>query len=283
MDYYRSSGVDRFFLIDNDSSDLTRDLLLAEEDTHLFHTIQSFGKARCGQDWIDSLLNRFGQGHWCICVNADEILTYPYRDRFSLKSLCRYLDSDGSTALTAMLLDMYGDRPIADLSYRPGQDPLEVCMYFDASQPEEEPSSRNPEVIYKRGGMRERVFGVRACLNKVPLFKYSKEVRLIEGFHFIENAKASDLTGVILHFKYLHDFRERVVEEAGREEHWDAGIEYKAYFEALSRDTSINPYHEGSVRYTAWQQLVDLGFMRNSPALSKYVREITSHSDHRGE
>jgi hypothetical protein len=178
---------------------------------------------------------------------------------------------------------MYGDRPIADLSYEPGQDPLEVCMYFDASQPDEEPSSRNPEVLYIRGGMRERVFGIRACLNKVPLFKYSKGVRLIEGFHFIENAMASDLKGVVLHFKYLHDFKERVIEEAGREEHWGDGIEYKAYSEALSRDTSINPHYEGSVRHTSWRQLVELGFMRNSPGLSKYVGEITHHRDPGGE
>jgi len=273
LSYYRSMGVDRFFFIDNASSDSTRDLLLAEKATHVFHTTQRFGDATRGQDWIDALLDRFGVGHWCICINADEIFIYPHHDRLALKDLCRYLDSRGASAQPALLLDMYGDGPIADASCRAGDDPLEVAAYFDTTLPEPGMHTEHPGQLYIRGGMRERVFGVRATLNKVPLFRYSLGVRLYEGFHFIDGVTASELLGGLLHFKYLDDFGDRAVEEARRGEHWCEAKEYKAYAEAITRDASINPRYEGSAKYEGWRQLVELGLMKNSRAFERYARD----------
>ena len=36
-------------------------------------------------------------------------------------------------ALPTILLDMYSPRPISENTYKPGQDPLDVCAYFDSN------------------------------------------------------------------------------------------------------------------------------------------------------
>jgi hypothetical protein len=43
LSYYRSIGFDRFIVVDNDSTDGTRELLLAQPDIFVFHTSEHFG------------------------------------------------------------------------------------------------------------------------------------------------------------------------------------------------------------------------------------------------
>ena len=74
LDYYRRMGVMRFFIVDNDSQDGTTEFLLAQPDCCVFHTKGSYAATRFGLGWINPVMSHYGDGHWIILADADEIL-----------------------------------------------------------------------------------------------------------------------------------------------------------------------------------------------------------------
>ena len=77
LDYYRRLGVDHFLFVDNGSDDGTAEYLAAQPDVSLWATNHSYRLARFGVDWLGWLQWRYGHGHWCLTVDADELLVYP--------------------------------------------------------------------------------------------------------------------------------------------------------------------------------------------------------------
>jgi hypothetical protein len=75
-------------------------------------------------------------------------------------------------------------------------------------------------------------------------------------------------TGVLLHFKFLHDFHDRAVEEVARGEHYDVGLasEYRRYVERLGENPEMTLAYEGSTRLAGTTQLVHLGLMQDTKA-----------------
>jgi hypothetical protein len=275
LDYYFSQGVDRIFVLDNDSSDDTRDIILSKKDAHLFYTKDKYAHQ---SSWVDLLLRRFGIGHWCLIVDADEMLVYPHYERTTLQDLCVFLDKESFDAMDCVLLDMYTDSSLNAIEYTKGMNPLLVAPFFDRKS---YTTARGPvymskiNVIYKGpermyGGMRKRMFGIDACLSKFPLVKYNKSMFLSAGTHFVHGARAADLRGALLHFKYLNDFSARVKEEVKREAHWDNAFEYKGYLKTLNRSYDIRFCSNDSEKFRASVQLVDLGIMKSSERLDYF-------------
>ena len=110
--YYRNLGVGRFFVVDDRSDDGSRDFLLSQENCHVFHPSNSYNQG--GKRWHNLLLDTYGSGHWCLVVDADELLVYPGCERLPLPDFCKFLDTEGSTAFFAFLLDMYPDRNLSE-------------------------------------------------------------------------------------------------------------------------------------------------------------------------
>ena len=271
FEYYRSLGVTEFVVVDNDSTDGTRDWLLQQTDTHVYEGVGSFLKARFGYRWLAQLLEIYGRGRWCIIADADELFTFPFCETRSVNDLVSFLEAQGDSALFALLLDMYANSPFDEVRYDGGMDPLEVCSYFDpdshylwkSADFESRESSVGEYPHFYRGGMRHRVFGVAPCLNKIPLLRYGSGVRLHPGAHFIEGARISRLRGVVLHFKFFRDFPGRVFQEMERKEHYNQGEQYKYYARALRANPQLNPYCERSQQYLNSLQFVSLQLMRH--------------------
>src|SRR5215467_7175541 len=81
LSYYRGIGFDRFIFVDNDSSDGTRELLLAQPDIFLFHTTAHFGAPPgAGLNWKHALLDRYCDRRWVLVIDADEMLIWPGGD-----------------------------------------------------------------------------------------------------------------------------------------------------------------------------------------------------------
>jgi hypothetical protein len=301
--HYRGLGVARFFIIDNDSSDGTTEYLGGQPDVHLFRTANRYSEATSGADWLNALLGEFGIGSWCVTVDIDELLVYPGSEQASLRTLTEYLDHRGYDALACMLLDLYPAGPVTEGRYTAGDDLLAAAPYFDAGPYHQSPVDLCPGMLV-RGGMRERVFypelrtrgrGARIydgmldrvafhapilrdmpwlrarrrrippCLTKVPLVRWNENSKYLT-VHWIARQVVAPETGVLLHFKFLHDFHDRAVQEAARGEHYDGASEYRRYADKLSQDPRMTFMGDTSVHLEGTSQLVQLELMRDTRA-----------------
>ena len=72
LTYYRDIGFRHFIFVDNNSSDGTREFLLAQPDSFVFHTAESFGAwPGAGLVWKNALLDTHCDGHWVLVADAD--------------------------------------------------------------------------------------------------------------------------------------------------------------------------------------------------------------------
>lgn len=271
LDYYRKLGVKHFLFIDNDSSDGFIDRVGAEPDCSVWHTRASYKASKYGVHWLNYLLRKYGTGHWCLTLDPDEFLVFPHSDSRSLTELTAYLEQEGKTSFFSIMLDMYGDGTVDDAVYREGQDPLDVCPWFDATGYYQDKRPNYGE-WWIRGGVRRRVFFPdqpwnAPALNKTVLVKWQHYYAYIASTHIawpnkLNRPHFSDTlapTGCLLHFKYLSLLREKVEEEMERKEHYAGSREYSRYLDGLNNQTVL--WSPASVRFRGWRQCVDLGLM----------------------
>ncbi|MGA3117699.1 MAG: glycosyltransferase family 2 protein [Syntrophobacteraceae bacterium] len=269
LSYYREKGVSRFLLVDNGSSDGTLTYLLEQPDVYTWQSNRSFMRSNYGAGWFELLLRSYGIDHWCLIVDADEILYYPDCEKRTIIQLCRELDRKRKRALTAVLLDMYSDKAIQDTRYKSGQNFLEVCPYFDREVYHTKHEKGGPHLnqSWFLGGVRQRVFGQAGAylLSKVPLIKYNPDLVLAGGQHWTNYPmeEIASESGCLLHFKYFSTFIDCVRQEAARREHYGNAMQYREYALALSQNEALTFYHANhSVRLQGSRQLVDMGIMR---------------------
>ncbi|MGR9098973.1 MAG: glycosyltransferase family 2 protein [Gammaproteobacteria bacterium] len=265
LKYHRNLGVDRFLFIDNASTDGTAEYLLSEENVHIFYTAESYAESRCGIDWINHLLSRFGVGHWVLTLDADELIVFPYSETIGLKTLVEYLEKVEADGLVTFLLDMYSDKSIQETHYEPGQTFTAVCRYFDADSY----IQFDENAIPVRGGPRHRLFWQgrdrlkpSPVLKKIPLVKWREGLFYEASTHVISNVRTAPVTGILQHFKLFSDFYPRARVESQRKEHWDNAAQYDCYWDVLRKYPALTPIYEGSRRYENSLQFVGLGLMR---------------------
>jgi Glycosyl transferase family 2 len=131
LDYYRRIGIKQFFVVDNDSQDGTTEFLLTQPDCCVFHTPGSFAAARTGLNWLNPLITQYGDGHWIIFADADEIFVYPRCEQTKLPEFCAWLDGQGYEGVFAVLIDMYSNQPLHLVRYKRGENFLNACNHFD--------------------------------------------------------------------------------------------------------------------------------------------------------
>jgi hypothetical protein len=286
VQYYQKLGVDRIFLIDNDSTDDTVNIALSYNNVHIFTISEGY---RHSWLWMQYFLTQYGNTNWCLVADVDELFYYPHVNVVSLQSLTQYLESFQYTAFACLLLDMYSHLPIKDVTYHQGEDPIQVCRYFDSVYR----SITNEFVDYKHnttyksqifiGGMRQRVFGQTETgerlfyLSKVPLFKNSDQIYLSEGMHAINGARMADISGIVFHTKFLCDFVAEVKEESDRGEFCQDAADPKAYHFQLNNNPDLNLKHNDSQEFKNVEQLIQLGLMHTSSSFESYVNSVKSN------
>jgi hypothetical protein len=81
--------------------------------------------------WLNPLIEEYGNGHWIILADADEIFVYPRCEQRNLQRFCGWLDYHGHEGVFALRLDMYSNRPLHEVNYKRGENFLTACNYLD--------------------------------------------------------------------------------------------------------------------------------------------------------
>lgn len=284
LSYYRDKGISKFFVVDNNSTDNTLSYLLKQPDVYVWQSTLSFNRANFGSAWFELLLRKFGRGHWCLIVDADELLVYPDCERKNIVQLCQELNRKGKRALNAILLDMYSEKAIRDIDYTVGQNFLEACPYFDRkfyhTKYEKSGPFKNQTCYF--GGVRQRAFGDTGSylLSKVPLIKYDLNFILAGGQHWtnrpeIEIAKES---GCLLHFKFFSTFIDYAKQEAARKEHYSNALQYREYAQSISSNKALTLYDQShSMEFRDSHQLVDLGIMKTGRTYGNHPPKVRTN------
>lgn len=272
LDHHRRLGVRHFLIVDNGSDDNTGDLLATASDVSLWRTDAGYKASRFGLDWTNWLLARYGHGHWCLTLDADEALFYPYCDTRDLRALTGWLDGQGREIFPAMMLDMYPKGPLGAQPYRAGDDPFDQLQWFDAGNygmRVQQPMGN----LWLQGGPRARAFFADAperapTLNKVPLVKWNRRFAYVNSTHsllpprlnrFYETGGAEAPSGLLLHSKFLNLSVARAAEEKARGEHFSNAALYDRYYDELASNPDL--WCSASRRYTGWRGLESAGLM----------------------
>ena len=272
LDYYRKLGIDHFVLVDNGSDDGSREYLAAEPDVSLWSTGASYKRSRFGMDWLMHLLRRHGREKWCLTVDVDEFLVFPFCETRPLRALTDWLDSSGTRTFSAMLLDMYPKGAMHEQPYREGQNPFEIAQYFDSGNYS---IRRNPGLrnLWIQGGPRARLYFAEdpkeaPAMNKIPLVKWDPSYAYVSATHMMlprglnlvyEDAGGEKPSGCLLHAKFLDTFAAKAEEELRRGQHYAESQEYRAYREGITRERDL--WCSWSEKYINWRQLETLGLM----------------------
>ncbi len=276
LHHYRRIGVDRFFIVDNASSDETGRLLLDQPDVHLYRSDEDFQRSQSGRLWLSSLMATHGNGYWCVVADADEVLAYPDWETVPLRTLTETLEAEGHDTLECLLLDMYSDLPIRETHYAAGSDPFAICPWFDpdfkAIEGAVDHNGGRILIPTYVGSTRRKAFGVEAYLSKIGLVRYRPEMLLTRGQHGIVGGRPSPLRGVLFHFKYFADFPDAVSRVMLRGERANCSAEWRAYQRALERNPRLSLHDHRSVRLIDSHQLCRLGLMRTSDTFERHVR-----------
>ena len=264
--HHRRLGVERFFVVDNDSTDDTWPMLAGEPDVHVWSSVMPFRDANYGAAWFDPILRAHARAHWVVIVDADELLWYPEWENRSLPELCAELDAQGHRAFGAAFLDMYADVPVAHTRVARGASPLDVCRYFDRRWFHTMAKGGGPfgNQVVHHGGVRRRVFGGRRgdyCLDKVPLLRFDVDTVLVGGQH-ATNLALAPTRGAVLHFKFDERLARDAQCELARGQRVAHESEYHAYVEALALQPELTLFDSSeSIELIGSAQLVELGIM----------------------
>lgn len=112
LTHYRRLGVDHFFIVDDRSTDNSRDILASQPDVTLFTPVEGSSYARDKRYWRAELLDRFADGRWVVVPDIDEHLVFRDFENSSLHTLISELEREGAEAFHATMVDMYRDEPL---------------------------------------------------------------------------------------------------------------------------------------------------------------------------
>ena len=272
LNYYRDMGVGHFVFVDNDSTDGSLDYLSGQPDVSVWHTRASYKRSRFGVDWLNWLQRKYADGHWCLVVDPDEFLVYPFCDTRPLQALTDWLDASSIKSFSAMLLDMYPKGRLDAQPYEEGRDPIEIACWFDSGNYSLRKNKKFGN-LWIQGGPRSRVFfrdmpAKAPALNKIPLVKWDKKYTYVSSTHMLlprglnqvyDEWGGEKASGVLLHAKFLDTFSAKAKEELERKQHYSASVEYRAYAESLKDDPEL--WCKWSEKYINWRQLEILGLM----------------------
>lgn len=264
----RQLGVDRFAVLDNGSTDGTLEYLLEQPDVDLYQTFLPFRNSIGGVGWVSTLIHQqYSPDRWVLWCDADEQLVYDGCAARGLHELCALLEARGQKSLPTVMIDMYSDTSIALTGLLPKQALLDRCPFFDGAGYRREEHGVEGILAAKSvrwgGGPMERVFRAPpGWLAKVSLMYWDADTYYWNphvAYPFERNF--GDITGALLHFKFLSDFQSNVAMAVQLNQHAYNSEKYRIFNHAIMRYGDFSLMYEQSRRYFGTQSFLDCGYM----------------------
>lgn len=263
FEHYKKLGVDRFFMIDNDSSDGSAEVLRAEPRADVFFTKASYEASYFGIYWYNAIAQAYCRGHWLLMADADELFVYDGMETYDLKAFAAWLKSKGCDRAYAPMIDLYTSGDIGERSRRV-VDILAHDCWFDAKGYE---IVRYPAGWILRGGPRERLFNSGPdkhphWVSKYPFFFMEENTVLFDAhFLFPWDRKYRGPDAALLHLKMLDDFVERSVINEWENQHAVGSRAYRIINQRIAEMPVLNAMYDGSRRYAGPDSLIGEGLL----------------------
>lgn len=279
VEHYFRLGAAEIVLLDNGSRDGTVDRAAALERVTVLRCRLPFKTHSYA--FRRFLVERFGEGCWCLLTDIDERFDYPASDRLPFRGFLRYLNECGFTAVMTQMLDLFPDGPPAAWP-EGGRDLIEASVWYDLSGVKPRPLQQSgranqfadPEMTFFTGGIRTQAFGANPILTKFSLFhRTAGSGPVLESVHLCRGARVADVSGVLLHYKYDRNFRQRCVTAVKEGNFFGNSAAYKLYLSAVESRPELVLRGPASRRFGSAEELVEQGFLRASHRYREYVRQ----------
>ena len=302
LDHHRKLGVEQFIILDDQSSDGTRELLVAQHDCLVIESPYSFGepvtlpgpggeqRMRAGVAFKSLIPRQYLAGRYGLYLDADEYLVLP-AGVASVGELFAILERHDVRSVAAGLIDFF---PAAVTDLDAARDlPTAAAMlgaypYFDAvpllgSKPDRPWPAKVGKGATARLFRKHRVRLVPPAMRRAPRwlnrlmpYKYPTSsvlktpvVRWDPGVAYLNshraNVPASDrvLLG-LAHLKFTHDLARRIDYALASKAYTRGSEKYLWYAQLLEAMRQGDPSFLGpqSRRYTAPADLADAGLTR---------------------
>ena len=302
LDHHRRLGVDQFIILDDKSTDGTREFLVAQPDCLVIESPFAFGepvtlpgpdggrRMRAGIAFKSLIPQRFLPGRYGLYLDADEYLILP-AGVASIVDLLRLLERNEVRSVAAGLVDFF-PASVADLDV-PRDLPTSEAMlgahpYFDAVPllgakpgkpwPAKLDKGTTARLLRKHGIrlVPEAMRGAPRWLNQLLPYQFPRSavlktpiVRWDPGVEYVNSHRASVpasdqvLLG-LAHLKFTHDLARRIDYALSSRAYVRGSEKYLWYSELLEAMRRGDPSFLGpqSRRYTAPEDLAAAGLTK---------------------
>lgn len=255
LDYYRKIGLKQFIVIDNNSSDGTREYVASQSDVRVYLVEREFRTAR-KEAWIEKVLAITGYNRWYIVVDADELIDYIGSEQHTINDLIEKESKNGKNCLQGYLLDMYSENLVFEVECNYQNIP-KVLSWFDKDSYYIGSGNR----IY--GGPRYRVFGTENQLSKQAIF-FFKPYMLYSSCHKLYLSDSEVREGrsyIIKHYKFLKKDFQSYSDRVKKQNYYNNSIEYKVIMDQIASEGNTSFKYEKSTKYVNSDSLLELPYL----------------------
>lgn len=169
LEHYRKLGIEQFAILNDRSTDGTREYLLSQPDVVLFESEYRYGdKVDLPASMVDKMLNgrilyiwrtilyaRFAKNRWAVQTDLDEFIHLPPGKTF--QDIARMLDRERSNLAYGVMLDVYPET-LSDLAAMSDQREIDPAAnwYFDAERHLQLRAGKVPKILHP--GARARLY-----------------------------------------------------------------------------------------------------------------------------
>jgi hypothetical protein len=274
--YHFALGAKHVVLLDNGSMDSTVFLAQKFKCATILQTKLPF---RTHKLLLKKYLyDRFGKKGWFLIVDIDERFNFPGSNQISLKYFLRYLNQHHFTAVVAQMLDLFPAEPISRWPTE-GETLRETSVWYDHSGLVRQKylSSLGNRLSYPMpmhsGGIRKTAFGIDALLTKHPLLYRRGGAQLsLASSHWCHRGAIADVSGVLLHYKFDGNFRQKCLLAVQEQNYYQDSAEYQAYLCVLAERPNLRLVRSTAEKFTTVDALVNDGFLTQSDRYLRFLR-----------